>query len=87
MGRRFLDAGVAVLELGTPQDISAANDHRDLATTLLGLVDLLGNPQHLLHADAAFPGVVETFPGELEHDSSIDRCCIVGWLVGHATPP
>ncbi len=69
--RGLLDTVVAGGELGTAEDVAATDDDRDLDPLLLGLDGLLGDVDHLAHADAPFAGRGEALARQLEDQSMV----------------
>ena len=71
VGRGFLDARIAGDELGTAEDITAADHDGDLHAELRGPLRLRGDVHDFLHANAALPRRGKAFAGELENDSLV----------------
>ena len=71
VGGRFLDAGVAGGELGAAEDIAAADHDGDLDAELGRSLDLRGDIDDFLHADAALAGRGKAFAGEFQEDAIV----------------
>ena len=56
VGRCFLNTAAGSNELTATQDVAAADDDGDLATTVGRLLHLLGDVHHFVHGDATFSG-------------------------------
>ncbi len=72
-----------ILELRSPQDVAAADDHGDLAARPAGLLDFPGDVDDFLHADPSLSGTREAVPGKLEYDAAKRLQRGAGGLLGH----
>jgi hypothetical protein len=62
VGRGFVDhPATAPFELAAAEDVPSADDDGDLATQVMGLLDLPRNGGDLIHADPTLAGMRQAF--------------------------